>query len=363
MDEIFLGLMSGTSMDGVDALAASFNSLGHPHFLGQIHHPYGSALRAELNALCRSGSNEIERSQKAAQELGCIYAQAIKELLKTLDLTPSQITAAGVHGQTVRHCPQQGWSLQLNAPAVIAERTGINVIADFRARDLAAGGEGAPLVPAFHAAIFAGAQPRAIVNIGGIANVSLLKGPNAVPVGFDCGPGNTLLDAWCEKHTGAPFDQDGRWAQTGQVQPELLARLLAEPYFSRPAPKSTGRELFNLEWLCGHLQAEKPADVEATLVELTARGITDAITQYLPQTKEIYVCGGGAFNNTLLAALQRALPQAAVATTAALGVPPMQVEGLAFAWLSWAFWHRVPGNVPQVTHAAGPRILGALYPA
>lgn len=363
--EIFLGLMSGTSMDGVDALAASFDAAGAPSYVGSHHIDYPETLGRELNRLCVSGSDEIDRCGRAGRQLGRLYGQAITELLEQLALPACKIIAAGVHGQTIRHRPQEGWSLQLNAPAVIAEISHVNIIADFRARDLAAGGEGAPLVPAFHRNVFSGKVPRAIVNIGGIANVSLLreKACHAAPLGFDCGPGNTLLDAWCRRYTSQPFDKNGQWSRTGHCNAHLLKRLLDDPYFSRPAPKSTGREYFHLQWLQSYLQGESPQDVQATLTALTACCIAQAITRYAPDTLEVFVCGGGAFNSAILANLQQFLPRAHIGTTAELGIPPMQVECLAFAWLAWAFWHRIPGNIPAATHAAGPRILGALYPA
>lgn len=362
--EIFLGLMSGTSMDGVDALAASFDSRGQPSYLGSLHIPYPDALVDQLTCLCTSGPDEIDHCGRASRELGLLYGQAITKLAGQLCLPISQIVAAGVHGQTVRHRPQEGWSLQLNAPALIAETSHTNIIADFRARDLAAGGEGAPLVPAFHRKVFSGNVPRAIVNIGGIANVSLLreKTSDSAPLGFDCGPGNTLLDAWCRLHTGQSYDKNGQWALTGHCNPFLLKRLMSDAYFSRPAPKSTGREYFHLAWLQSHLQGESPQDVQATLSALTACCIAQAIDHYASYTSEVFVCGGGAFNSAVLAYLQTYLPRAHIGTTMELGIPPMHVECLAFAWLAWAFWHRIPGNIPAATHAAGPRILGALYP-
>lgn len=364
---ITLGLMSGTSLDGVDAVAVDFAGTA-PVLRGHYHLPFSESLRGELLALCTPGENEIDRAGRAATALAKVYAQAVAELLNTADIPLKEVAAAGIHGQTIRHRPEEGWTLQLNHPALVAELTGLNIISDFRARDVAAGGEGAPLVPAFHAKVFTSDVARSIVNIGGISNLTFLppvKGYGKV-TGFDCGPGNLLLDAWCERHLQRPFDKNGAWAATGTVDEALLTELLADPYFAKEPPKSTGREHFNLRTIEPVLQRHarlRPEDVEATLVELTARTITDAVRHFADRTKEIYVCGGGAMNRTLMKAIERLAGDGVrVQSTAALGVEPMHVEAMAFAWLAWAFLKRQAGNLPDVTAATGPRILGALYP-
>ncbi len=357
LNERYIGLMSGTSVDGVDAVVADFSD-DKVRTIGHIHVPFAPALREQLQALMQSGADEIERAGDASVALAHAYAGAVAQLLAKTNLSAKEVAAIGAHGQTIRHRPERGFTTQLNAPAHLSELTGISVVADFRSRDVAAGGQGAPLVPAFHAAVFQGDKPRAVVNIGGIANVTLLPARgNSGPVrGFDTGPGNTLLDAWCERHTGKVFDDGGAWGATGGVDERLLASLLAEPYFDKAPPKSTGRELFNRAWLDAKLAAfgssVAAADVQATLVAMTARSIASAAGE-----RECYVCGGGVFN----AALMRQLPRAQ--STQALGVDPMQVEALAFAWLARQCFASAPGNVPEVTGAKGPRILGAVYPA
>lgn len=353
----YIGLMSGTSVDGVDAVLVNFAD-GKVEALGHVHLPFAPALRGALQGLMQSGEDEIERAGDASVGLAKCYAEAVASLLVKTGMTAEQVAAIGAHGQTIRHRPERGFTMQLNAPARLAELTGISVVADFRSRDVAAGGQGAPLVPAFHAAVFSGYGPRAVVNIGGIANVTLLpaRGSSEPVRGFDTGPGNTLLDAWCERHTGNAFDQDGAWGARGRLDERLLTTLLAEPYFSKVAPKSTGRELFNIEWLDAKLAAfgsrVAAADVQATLVALTARSIATAAGE-----RECYVCGGGVFNH----ALMRQLPRAQ--STQTLGVDPMQVEALAFAWLARQCFASAPGNVPEVTGAKGTRILGAVYAA
>lgn len=356
----YIGLMSGTSVDGVDAVLADFAD-GQVKTLGHVHVPFTPALRGQLQALMASGTDEIERAGDASVALAKVYAEATAALLKKTGLKATDVAAIGAHGQTVRHRPERGFTLQINQPALLAELTGIPVVADFRSRDVAAGGQGAPLVPAFHAAVFQGDKPRAVVNIGGIANVTLLpaKGSSEPVRGFDTGPGNTLLDAWCERHTGKPFDEGGVWGASGRIDVALLTRMLGEPYFAQAAPKSTGRERFNVAWLeamlAGQGHALDVVDVQATLVALTARTIADTLHQ--AGIDECFVCGGGGFN----AALMRALPGAQ--STAVLGVDPMHVEALAFAWLARQCFASAPGNVPAVTGAKGPRILGAVYPA
>ncbi|MCI5850174.1 MAG: anhydro-N-acetylmuramic acid kinase [Sutterellaceae bacterium] len=365
---ICIGLMSGTSMDGVDAIAADF-SQGTPVFRGRAHEPFPGELRQELLSLCRPGENELERAGAASQELARCYARAVKSLLAAARIPASEVKALGAHGQTVRHCPDRHFSIQLNSPALLAELTGIDVIADFRNADLAAGGEGAPLVPAFHERIFRSSRFRVIVNIGGIANLTILPPTGSGEAsGFDCGPGNILMDSWCNQRTGRLFDEDGAWARSGSPIPDLLDAMLSEPFFSLPPPKSTGRELFNAEWLkdrVGSLGGRlmRGRDIQATLLQLTARGIADAIIRYAPAAEEVYLCGGGALNGALRSAVSALLPAQKVDTTESLGVKPMDVEGLAFAWLAYAWLNREPANCPAVTGASGPRILGALYPA
>ncbi len=356
LNERYIGLMSGTSVDGVDAVLADFAG-GRVRMLGHVHVPFALALRAALQGLMQAGADEIERAGDASVVLARAYADAVRALLSQAGMPASEVAAIGAHGQTIRHRPERGFTWQLNHPALLSELTGISVVADFRSRDVAAGGQGAPLVPAFHAAVFQSDAPRAVVNIGGIANVTLLPPTgSAEPVcGFDTGPGNTLLDAWCERHTGKAYDAEGQWAASGKADAALLDALLADPYFSQPAPKSTGREHFNLSWLDAVLRQcpTPPAaqDVQATLTALTARSIAQAIGG-LPA----FVCGGGVFN----AALMQQLPRAQ--STAALGVDPMHVEALAFAWLARQCFNSEPGNVPAVTGAKGRRILGAVYP-
>jgi len=359
----YIGLMSGTSLDGVDAVLVDLSG-PVPYLEAHAHRPYSIELRATLGGLCSGVSDEVEVSSRAAQSLANVYAEAVLSVLQLAGVGASRVVAIGAHGQTIRHRPEHGYSVQLNAPARLAELTGIDVIADFRSRDLAAGGHGAPLVPAFHAQVFKCEAPRAVVNVGGISNITSLIDDSEV-IGFDCGPGNVLLDAWTQTYWGTAFDQDGRFAARGQVDPPLLARMLEEPYFTLPPPKSTGRELFSLAWLDNLTDDHRgrAADVLATLTELTARSIADAIERWCPQVRDLVVCGGGARNVTLMNALSRLTAPRLVQTSAALGIAPEHVEAMAFAWLAQAFTERRFGNLPSVTGARGLRILGALYPA
>ncbi|MCG2585434.1 anhydro-N-acetylmuramic acid kinase [Massilia sp. TS11] len=363
MSTLYIGLMSGTSLDGVDGVLADISAAGI-QTLAAAFTPFPEALRAELLALQAPTPNEIEREALAANGLARVYADCVRSLVAQ---APGPIRAVAVHGQTIRHRPELGFTRQTNNPALLAELCRIDVVADFRARDVAAGGQGAPLVPAFHQALFWHAgEERVLLNVGGIANISILRADGQV-LGFDTGPGNVLMDGWIARHQGAPFDRDGAWAATGQVQPALLQRLLSEPYFAQPAPKSTGRDLFHMDWLdamLAHAPGADPADVMATLTALTAHSVARDIRQQAPHCEAVYVCGGGAYNPTLLGMLEQALGgQIRVASTAALGVAPNRVEALAFAWLGQRFLARLPGNAPAVTGAAGPRLLGALYPA
>jgi anhydro-N-acetylmuramic acid kinase len=361
--ELFIGLMSGTSLDGADAVIADF-SAGPPRTLAHVHRPFPSDLRVELLALAAPGDDEIERSARAALRLADLYAECVTALLGRTGRSATDIRAIGAHGQTVRHRPDAGFSVQLNAPARLAEATGIDVVADFRSRDIAAGGQGAPLVPAFHAAVFAAAAPRAVVNVGGISNITFLRGDGAAPIGFDCGPGNVLLDLHAARHLGRPFDEGGAFALAGQVDQRLLEKLLAEPFLASPPPKSTGRELFSAVWLESMLKgnAAVPADVQRTLTEFTARAIGDSIARWCGSAHDVVVCGGGARNLALLAALRAALAPRGVLTSDQIGMPHDQVEALAFAWLARRCVRREPGAVPEVTGARGARVLGAIYP-
>ncbi|MDO8037103.1 anhydro-N-acetylmuramic acid kinase [Janthinobacterium sp. SUN128] len=361
---LYIGLMSGTSLDGVDGALVDFSDEG-TRSLGDAYIPFPASLRADLMALQSAGQNEIEREALAANRLVRHYADCVAMLLSNAGIGPDAIAAIGAHGQTIRHRPELGFTRQLNNPALLAELTGIDVIADLRSRDVAAGGQGAPLVPAFHQAIFnLPGHTRVLANIGGIGNISVLHADGTV-TGYDTGPGNALMDGWVLQHLGQPYDADGAWAATGQVLPALLADLLNDPYFDLPAPKSTGRDLFHADWLGAKLASypqARPADVQATLTQLTAASLAHAIGRDGARAETVYVCGGGAQNASLMAALARELPGMAVESTAALGVAPSQVEALAFAWLAWRFNQRKPGNLPAVTGAQGLRVLGALYP-
>lgn len=362
-----IGLMSGTSLDGVDGVAARFDG-GPPRILAHADIAMPPALRAELLALNTPGADEIDRMSRAALALADLYAQVVARLLAQTGLAPAQIQAIGAHGQTIRHRPDRGYTVQLNAPSRLAELTGIAVVADLRSRDVAAGGHGAPLAPAFHAALFGTGRPQAVVNLGGIANITLLS-PAGV-VGYDTGPANLLLDAWCARHTGQAYDEDGRYAASGILQPALLAELIAsEPWLSAPPPKSTGRDLFNTDWLERRLQAWQgrhgalaAPDVQATLQALTVETVAREIRRQLPACEQVWICGGGARNGALMRALAATLP-CPVAPTDDAGVPAQQMEALAFAWLARRHVEGLAGNLPAVTGAAGPRVLGAYYPA
>lgn len=369
-----IGLMSGTSLDGVDGVLAVFDPApGCPlRVLAHAHRPFPEALRAELLALNTPGVDELHRAALAANALAQVQAEVVQALRSAAG--PAEVAAIGSHGQTVRHRPGEfdgcGYTWQLNQPARLAELTGLTVVADFRSRDVAAGGQGAPLVPAFHARVFGlPGRARAVLNLGGIANLTLLPPADAatgVVRGFDCGPANALLDHWAQQHLGRPFDADGAWAASGRVLPGLLASLLAEPFLHRAPPKSTGRDLFHPGWLAAHLAslpAAAPADVQATLAEFSARAAADALRAQAPAVTELLVCGGGALNGDLLGRLAAALPGVAVRSTAEAGLSPLQVEAAAFAWLARACLAGEPGNLPEVTGARGPRVLGAVYRA
>lgn len=362
--EHYIGLMSGTSTDGVDGILAQFSG-DAIRIAAATSLPLPEPLRRELLALNASGPDELARAAQAANDLADQYAQAVGQLLNQAGLARSQVRAIGAHGQTVRHCPQAGYTLQINAPARLAEQTGIAVVADFRSRDVAAGGQGAPLVPAFHAAWFGQRPDFAVLNLGGIANLTLLGDPIR---GFDTGPANMLMDAWAQRHLGQAYDQDGAWAASGRCHDALLARLCTEPWFDLGPPKSTGRDLFNLGWLQARLAespewvALPPADVQATLLQLSARTIADAVTRHAPHTREVLACGGGALNVALMAALAQALP-CRLATTAEYGMPVQSVEALAFAWLARAHVQGYAACLPAVTGARHATVAGCLYPA
>jgi anhydro-N-acetylmuramic acid kinase len=369
MPALYIGLMSGTSMDGVDGVLASFPDDGPPQLHAAASLPFDAALRAQLVALNLPGDNELERAALAARGLVAVYAKVVAALLARAGVDAGQVRAIGAHGQTVRHRPEAGYTLQLNAPAELAELTGIAVVADLRSRDVAAGGHGAPLVPAFHHALFGGARARAVLNLGGIANVTLIA-PGQPVTGFDTGPANLFMDMWCERHTGAAYDADGALAAQGKVDAALLDHLVdSEPWFAAAPPKSTGRDRFHADWLGTRLadwQAQhgvlSVADVQATLRGLTARTVAEAVRQYAPGTEELLVCGGGAYNSGLVADLAERLGIPVLATDA-LGVPANEMEALAFAWLAAMHVAGRPGNLPAVTGARGLRILGAYHPA
>lgn len=369
MSDLYIGLMSGTSLDGIDGVLADFSG---PRMV-VTHHasaPFAPALRAELMALNTPGDNELHRAALAGNALSRAYADVVHTLLQQSALPARAIQAIGAHGQTVRHRPQEfdgtGYTLQLGNPALLAERTGIAVVADFRSRDVAAGGQGAPLVPAFHQGVFGRPNETVLVlNIGGISNLSVL-GADGTVIGFDCGPGNALMDHWCQQHTGQPFDAGGAWAAGGTVLPDLLASLLQEPFLRKTPPKSTGRDLFNPPWLTrqlGPFESATPADVQATLTEFTASACGISVNSYKNNSKVLAICGGGALNNHLMQRMQAACPTLQVVTTDALGLPALQVEAAAFAWLARQTVRNNPGNLPSVTGAAGLRVLGAIHPA
>ncbi|MEB5965996.1 anhydro-N-acetylmuramic acid kinase [Comamonas testosteroni] len=367
---LYIGLMSGTSLDGVDGVLVDFSRRAQV-----LHHAscsFDAALRAELLDLNTAGGrDELHRAALAANALVRHYAQVVQQLLTAAGARAGQIAAIGAHGQTVRHRPRMfdgtGYTLQLNSPALLAELTGITVVADLRSRDVAAGGQGAPLVPAFHQSVFGQPGETALVlNIGGIANLSVL-GEDGSVLGFDTGTGNALMDGWCLKHTGKSYDESGQWAASGRVLPELLAAMLGDPYLAQEPPKSTGRDLFHPGWLEPHLQdhaAQAAAvDVQATLTEFTAASCAHAVQRFGRNGRELLVCGGGALNTHLMQRLAALLPGVTVASTAERGLPPLEVEAAAFAWLARQCLLGLPGNRASVTGASGPRVLGAIYPA
>lgn len=378
-----IGLMSGTSLDGVDGILCQWqdntdqdtglSQFAMPSVLAFVHQDFDPQLRNELFALQTSGINELERAALAANGVAMAYARVSQALLKQAGLQPSDIRATGAHGQTVRHKPptspqdpvENAYTIQLLNAALLSEQTQIATVHDLRSRDIAAGGQGAPLVPALHASLFAKKNHTQIVcNIGGIANISILHADGSV-TGFDTGPGNCLMDYWATQHLGSSFDKDGKFAASGFIYEPLKAKMLQDPYFTRGIPKSTGRDLFNPEWLSAlieEFEALAPADVQASLCELTAQSISNAIKQHAPKAQQVWVCGGGAFNHTLMDRLEK-LTGLPCAATSVCGIPEMQVEALAFAWLARAYVLGKAANLPSVTGAKGLRILGSYTPA
>ncbi|QTN30132.1 anhydro-N-acetylmuramic acid kinase [Rhodoferax sp. AJA081-3] len=369
MSGLYIGLMSGTSLDGVDAVLVDFDG-AQARVLVHTSAPMPASLRVELLALNTPTDNELHRAALAANGLVRLYADQVAALLAQSGVAAHAVKAIGAHGQTVRHRPQEfdgtGYTLQLNNPSLLAELCGITVVADFRSRDVAAGGQGAPLVPAFHQAFFGKPdQALAVLNIGGISNITVLDPSTPDLLGFDCGPGNALMDAWCMAHTGQPFDDAGRWAAQGRVHAGLLALLLDEPFFAKAPPKSTGRDLFNTPWLAGKLagfDGTAPQDVQATLTELTALSCARCLLDTSPSCQTLVVCGGGALNHFLMVRLQAALPTCRVISSAERGLPPLQVEATAFAWLARQTLQGKTSSLKSVTGAQGARILGGIYP-
>ena len=353
--------MSGTSLDGIDAVLVDLSQT-KPLLLARHYIPFDDGLKDALLALHLPNHNELHHAQLIGNRLASMYAAAVAPLLAQSGTSAPEIKAIGCHGQTIRHRPEHGYTLQIGNAALLTELAGITVVSDFRSRDIAAGGQGAPLVPAFHDHVLRHPDVhRVIVNIGGISNLTDLS-PGKPATGFDCGPGNLLMDAWCMRHLGKPYDDNGSWAASGEVLPELLERLLAETYFALPPPKSSGRDLFNVAWLENKLQGGEIAEnVQATLLELTCRSIALAIQNHCQDAVEIYLCGGGAHNLALRNRLEALLPASSVKSTDILGVDGDYLEAIAFAWLAQQALHGKPANLPQVTGARHPCILGAVY--
>lgn len=373
---LYIGLMTGTSLDGIDGALVDLADVetGRLTVRAHAHAPFDPTLATELLALnSPRGSNELHRAALAGNALARASADIVARLLTASGCQAAEVCAVGSHGQTVRHCPGEhdgiGYTLQLDQPALLAELCGIDVVADLRSRDVAAGGQGAPLVPAFHRAVFGRANATvAVLNLGGMSNLTVLHADGRT-MGFDCGPGNALMDLWCGRHLGQPCDVDGAWAASGQVHPGLLARCLADPFFAALPPKSTGRDRFHADWVDRQLSALAPAavpapeDVQATLLELTAQACAADVHRHAADARRLLVCGGGARNGALMRRLASLLPACPVSPTDTAGLPANQVEAVAFAWLARACVLRVPGNLPSVTGARGLRVLGAIYPA
>ena len=361
--EWYVGIMSGTSLDGIDAVLVDLSS-PFPKILATHYQAYEDSLRDALLDLNHPKKDELHRMQCASRELAVLYAQATKDLLDKAKITPTQIRAIGCHGQTVRHRPDHGYTVQLGDAALLAELSGIAVVGDFRSRDIAAGGQGAPLVPAFHDCVLRHPSiHRVVVNVGGISNLTNLA-PNQPVTGFDCGPGNLLMDAWIAVQRGERYDPAGSWAKSGKVIPALLARFLDEPFLHSVPPKSSGRDLFNMDWLQSRLQGdEAPVDVQATLLQLSSHAISDAVNTFCGNAKEIYLCGGGAHNEVLVQSLRTALPKCVVQNTDVLGMGVDWMEAAAFAWLAQQRMHGTDIDLTTVTGARHPCVLGAIYSA
>jgi len=368
-DGLYLGLISGTSADGIDAALVEFSPAGAISLRFGRTYPWETSLRAQLVALGQEGSVlTLDAIGELDVRIARAFAAAANQALTDSQTPASSVAAIGSHGQTLRHRPwgEVPYTLQLGDPSTLAERTGITVIADFRRRDVAAGGHGAPLLPGLHAALLRSMdESRAVLNLGGIANLTLLPADPAQPVrGFDTGPANGLMDAWCLRHLGAPFDQGGAFARSGSVNAALLARLLSDPWFSAPPPKSSGRDQFHLAWLEAQLAgSERPADVQATLLALSAYTIAEALTAEQPGTARLIACGGGVHNPALMDALRAELPDCVVESSAAHGLEPDYIEAMGFAWLARQTLMGLPGNLPSVSGASGLRVLGGMYPA
>jgi anhydro-N-acetylmuramic acid kinase len=366
---LFIGIMSGTSMDGIDASLVEFGSQGHQH-LSSHNHPWPKELQQQLRAISQPSDNEIDRLGVLDAQVADEFSSCVHRLLKQSGIDPQQISAIGSHGQTIRHRPKAEipFTMQIGDPNRIAEQTGITTVADFRRRDMAAGGQGAPLVCAFHEAMLRDSQEtRVALNIGGIANITILPADADTPIsGFDTGPGNTLMDAWVRRHLDRQYDESGTWAAGGKVVQPLLTELLKVDYLQLSPPKSTGPELFSLSWLdsiLDRLPPIDPQDVQATLLEFSATTISQAIRNEAAECNRVIVCGGGVHNPTLLERLKKGLESIAVESSANYGLDPDHVEAMAFAWLARQTLLGAPGNIPQVTGASGPRVLGAIYPA
>ncbi|HEX5755362.1 MAG TPA: anhydro-N-acetylmuramic acid kinase [Arenimonas sp.] len=364
--ELFLGLISGTSADGVDAALVDFASDAPLRFGATFAYP--PDLREDILRLSQGDARlHLDELGMLDVRIGQYFAAVVQQALSAAGISAGAVRAIGSHGQTLRHRPigDAPFTLQLGDAHVIAERTGIDTVADFRRRDVAAGGQGAPLMPAFHAARLGDTQEqRAVLNLGGIANLTLLK-PGQPVRGFDTGPANGLMDAWCLRHTGQAFDRDGDLAASGHVDAVLLARLLSDPWLALPAPKSTGRDQYHLDWLQSQLHGcvLSPADVQATLCAFSAQSIASALQRELPDCRRLLACGGGVHNRALMRMLTAELPQLTVSTTADFGLDPDFVEAMGFAWLARETLAGRPGNRPEVTGARGPRVLGTIFPA
>ncbi|NOR51600.1 MAG: anhydro-N-acetylmuramic acid kinase [Gammaproteobacteria bacterium] len=367
MPELYIGIMSGTSLDGIDAVLVNLASTP-PRLLQSVHHKFDKSLREQLLQLTKTGSITLKELGEIDHLLGLSYVNIVKALLNSASVAASNVRGIGSHGQTIYHQPSADapFTLQIGDANLIAEKTAITTVADFRSRDMAAGGQGAPLVPAFHNALFRDKNRETIViNIGGIANLSILPADPTQPVtGFDSGPGNLLLDSWIQLIRGFQYDNNGEWGATGKVIPSLLESLLSDPFFSIPAPKSIGRELFNMEWLQRYLGGdERNEDVQATLHELTARSISDAVKQHSKKVDQLILCGGGVFNRYLVERISYYLTECKITTTQEFGIDPQLIEAMAFAWLARETLAGRAGNIPEVTGARRAVTLGAIYPA